>query len=303
MKTVLKWIAIAFGQLVLVAAVGAAAAYGVSNRHINKTYAPTVVAVALASDSATIERGRHIGIAITKCVDCHGDDLGGSMLIDDGAFARVAAPNITSGNGSRTASYTPEDWARTIRHGVKPDGHSVLVMPAEAYTYLSDADLAAVVAWVRSMPAVDRTWPAPAYGPVSRALIAAGKLPVFTANLVEQTRANVPPAPPADTTAAYGDYLTKIGGCRACHGMSMSGSHESVGEPGSPPPANLTPTGIGGWEEADFVRLLRTGKRWHSEQQVSDAMPWRNSGKMTDAEIHAVWLYLRTLPAKETGQP
>ena len=298
---ILKVLGIIVGGLCVVLLIGAAAAWAVSSRAINKTYQPEVAAVALTSDSATIERGRHIGIAITKCVDCHGDDLGGTMIIDDGAFARVAAPNITRGAGGRTASYTDQDWVRTIRHGVKPDGHSVVVMPAEAYTHLSDADLAAVIAWARSVPPVDRTWPAARYGPVSRMLITFGKLPVFTASLIDQSRANVQPAPAADTTAAYGGYLTLIGGCRACHGMAMSGSLEAVGPPGSPPAANLTPTGIGGWEEADFVRLLRTGKRWHSEQQVSDAMPWRNSGKMTDAEIHAVWRYLQTLPPTETG--
>src|SRR6185436_15676070 len=116
------------------------------------------------------------------------------------------------GAGSRTARYTDADWVRTIRHGVKSDGHAAVIMPSEAFIYLSDADLGAVIAYAKSVPPVSQTFNPPQYGPVARALIAAGKLPVFAAAYIDHTRRSIPAAPPADTTAAYGDYLTEIGG-------------------------------------------------------------------------------------------
>jgi mono/diheme cytochrome c family protein len=299
---IVKWIGIALGVLCVILLIGVGVAWAVSARSINKTFAPTVAAVAVPSDSAALARGRHIVEAIAKCVDCHGQDLGGTQMIDNGAFGRVAAPNITRGTGSRTLAYADVDWVRAIRHAVKPDGRPAAIMPAESFIYMSDADLGAVIAYAKSVPPVDRSFAAPSFGPVARALMAAGKLPIFPAAYVDHTRSSVRTAPSPDTTVAYGDYLTQIGGCRGCHNQSMSGGPITGGDPNSPPAANLTPGGIGGWEESDFVRLLRTGKRWHSEQMVSDYMPWRSSGKMTDDEIHAIWLYLQTLPSRELGQ-
>ena len=81
----------------------------------------------------------------------------------------------------------------------------------------------------------------------------------------------------------------------------MSGGERAGSEPGSPLAANLTPTGIGHYTEADFVRVLREGKG-PGDRVISDFMPWKSSGRMTDDEIHAIWLFLKTLEPKEMGQ-
>jgi len=88
-----------------------------------------------------------------------------------------------------------------------------------------------------------------------------------------------------------------VGGCTGCHGPELVGgpSHE----PGAPPAANLTPAGIGTWTEADFFKALRSGVR-PDGTAINPAMPWASSGRMTDDELRALWLYLRTVPAKET---
>jgi mono/diheme cytochrome c family protein len=109
-----------------------------------------------------------------------------------------------------------------------------------------------------------------------------------------------PAAPPAGPTAAYGRYLANVGGCTGCHGAGLSGGKI----PGTPaefkPPANITPAGIGHWTEADFVRALRTGVR-PGGTNIDPEMPWRLTRLMTDEEIHALYEYLKTVPAKPYG--
>jgi hypothetical protein len=73
-----------------------------------------------------------------------------------------------------------------------------------------------------------------------------------------------------------------------------------AGPPGLPPASNLTPAGIGAWTEADFVRALREGKR-PDGSPLNEFMPWKVFRGMTDAEYHALWLYLRSVPPKPFG--
>lgn len=75
-----------------------------------------------------------------------------------------------------------------------------------------------------------------------------------------------------------------------------------VGPPGTPPTTNLTrgKNGIGDWSEADFVRALRTGKHPNA-QELHASMPWRQTALMTDNELHAIWLYLRSVPPRPFG--
>jgi mono/diheme cytochrome c family protein len=94
-------------------------------------------------------------------------------------------------------------------------------------------------------------------------------------------------------------YLANIGGCRGCHGLNLSGGSVH-GPPGTPPASNLTPAGIGSWMEADFVHTLRTGKR-PNRKELHTSMPWRQTSLMTDDELHAIWLYVRSVPPRPFG--
>jgi hypothetical protein len=73
-----------------------------------------------------------------------------------------------------------------------------------------------------------------------------------------------------------------------------------AGPPGLPPASNLTTAGIGNWTEADFVRALREGTR-PDGTVINEFMPWKAFRGMTDAELHAIWLYLRSVPARAFG--
>jgi hypothetical protein len=104
---------------------------------------------------------------------------------------------------------------------------------------------------------------------------------------------------PAGRTVAYGRYLASVAGCHGCHGHGLSGGRVA-GPPGLPPASNLTPAGIGGWTERDFVRALREGRR-RDGSTIDEFMPWRTLGRMTDEELGALWDYLRSVPPKPFG--
>jgi len=66
---------------------------------------------------------------VLGCVDCHTRDLGGKRFIDSEA-GRLAASNLTHGAGGVGDVYADVDWVRAIRHGVRPTGKPLLVMPS-----------------------------------------------------------------------------------------------------------------------------------------------------------------------------
>jgi mono/diheme cytochrome c family protein len=296
MKRLLRWTGVALGAVVGLVVLALAAVYGVSEFRLRKTYDVPAVALSLRDDSATIARGKHIA-TIRGCIDCHTGNLGGGKFIDVPLLGTVYAANLTRGENGAASFFTDADWDRAIRHGVKPDGKPLLVMPAQEYKDLSDEDLAAVVAYLRSVPPVDTPPRENRVGPLGRFLEVTGKAIVVPASHLDHT-APRKPAPPAGPTAEYGAYL--ITGCSGCHGEKLSGGPVPGSPPDSPPALNLTPdpaTGLGKWTEADFTRVLREGKK-PDGSEVRAPMPWKLTSELTDDEIHALWLYLRSVPAR-----
>lgn len=300
MKTLLKVLGILVAVVIVIVGATIAWVFIASGKAMKKTWTVDAATVAIPTDSTSIARGRHLSSAIAKCVDCHGENLGGTMFIDGMPFARVAAPNLTRGRGGAGVRLSDADFVRAIRHAVMQDGRAAIIMPAEAYIHLTDADLGAVIAYVKSVPPVDSAWPAPQMGLIGRMLIATGQAPLFPAAYIDHTRASVI-TPAADTTAAYGDYLTRVGGCRSCHNEVLSGG-KTPGMPSEAVPSNLTPVGLAGWTEASFFTLLREGKRPDGRQLNNNDMPWQSSGRMTDDEIRAVWHYLQSIPPRQLGE-
>ncbi|NOT09119.1 MAG: cytochrome c [Gemmatimonadales bacterium] len=292
----LRWFGIVVASVLVLVIAIILAGRVVSGRRIAKVHAASASReISIPADSAAVARGEHLVRAVSGCVGCHGEDLSGTVMIDVKPLGRVAAANLTRGKGGIAAGRTDADLARALHRGVRPDGTSLWIMPSEAYVHMSAEDIGAVVAYLRQLPAADHELPANELRYVGRVLLMLGKLPLLSAELTPD--APYPPAIPPDTTAAYGRYLANIGGCTGCHGPSLSGQ-AAGGGPDMPPSSNITPTGIGSWSQADFVRALREGKR-PSGVPINEAMPWKVFGKMTDQELQALWAYLRTVPPKE----
>ena len=69
---------------------------------------------------------------------------------------------------------------------------------------------------------------------------------------------------------------------------------------------NLTPdpeTGLGSWTEQNFIEAMRTGRHQGRGRQILPPMPWQNYGKATDADLKAIFAYLRTVPAIRNRVP
>ena len=298
MRRLVKWLAVACGVLAALLVVGAGIVYARSERRLRRVHpADVTLPRVTAADSATLARGAHL-TSIVTCRLCHGADLGGAVYSEDAMLGTIAGPNLTRGRGGMGDSLTAADVVRAVRRGVHRDGTSLIVMPSEVFVRLSEPDLAAIVAYLQHLPPVDRVVPASRFGPLGRALLAAGKLNILVADKTPALplAPGVTPGP----TSEYGRYLADVSGCHGCHGFGLSGGRVA-GPPGLPPASNLTPAGnVARWSEADFARALREGRR-PDGRALNEFMPWRSYAAMTDDEVRALWLYLRGVPPKPFG--
>ena len=251
----------------------------------------------LARDRA-LERGRHLVESRYACMECHGRDFGGGVMIDDPAIGRVLGPNLTGGKGSRTAGFGPADWDRAVRHGILRDGRPSM-MPSVDFQRMSDHELSDIVVLVQSRPPVDKDVPRVTLGPVGKGLVATGKF-VLSADVIaahdDAPHAVNPPASAA--TVEFGRHLAAT--CWGCHAQDLAGGPIVGGDPAWPPAANLTrhPAGLARWTSAQFTRALREGKRPDGTalgSPMSGVVSY--TAKMSDVEVEALWLYLQSLPA------
>lgn len=292
MKRVFKWIGGGLAALLVLALALFGYFYWQGGRFLSARQEVLVAELALPGDEASLARGAHL--AAVYCADCHGEDYGGTVLIDDPAFATLPASNLTRGRGGVGARYAVADWIRAVRHGVGADGRALAVMPSEYYANLGRDDLAAIVAHLAQVPPVDRELPGRRFGPVGRTLTGAGPLrAMFPAHRIDHG-APFAPAPAPGATPEYGGYLARTFGCAACHGESFAGG-PTHGEPDILAP-NLTPGGaLAAWSEEQFRVQARTRQGEH--------MPWKALAKMTDEELAALWRYFAALPARPTAPP
>ena len=278
------------GGLVLVLVVAGVVVYFVAGRKINKTYDIQVETITVPADAESIAHGKHVVESFGLCQECHTDNLGGDVMDENPVFGRLVARNLTSGKGGIGGSRSDADFVRAIRHGVGPEGKSLIIMPSEVFYYLSDADLGDVIAYLKTLPPVDNELPTSKAGPLARLFILLGE-PFLVAGEIDQTGPR-PVAPEPGITAEYGRYLGRS--CTFCHGDDLSGP--TIGGFEIEPP-NLTPAGrLGRWSEADFVHTLRTGVTPRGHELDNEEMPWESLGRMTDDELAAVWMYLKSVP-------
>lgn len=291
-----KILGFAIGALLILGGVAALAICVASQRQLGHTYAFADERLELPGDAASVARGGHLVNAVASCELCHGADLGGAIYMQS-PLGVVAGPNLTRGKGGIGSRLETADWERAIRHGVRRDGTSLIVMPSEVFHNLSDQDAAAMIGWLQALPPVDREVPESHFKLMGRALLATGRLPILVAPKTPQ--GPHPTRVEPGSTVEYGRYLADIAGCHGCHGYGLSGGRVA-GPPDLPPASNLTPAGLSAWTEDDFVRLMREGIRLGGAQ-VHAFMPWRVFSRMTDDELHALWAYLQSVPAKPTG--
>ena len=298
MKKILKWIG---GLVVLLVVVGiglAVAANLLFDRKRDRVIKLEVKGVTVGSDEATLARGKYL-FASRGCGDCHGADGAGRVFIDEPAAAQgVRSSNITP--AGVVAKYTDVDWVRTIRHGVKPDGRTLFIMPSEelqpAHRYRCCRDHR-----LRTKP--------PAAAGRGRFLhtAAAGEGLVCRRGRQGRRRAN---RPRAATGTAGG--RSGVGGARQVrrqHVLRMSRAEsvrrkDSRSSPDWPAAANLTP-GAGSVlpvydTPQKFKTMFRSGKRPNGMSIA--VMPFETLAAMNDTDVEALYVYLKTLPPRPLGE-
>ena len=291
MKKVMRFAGWALLVLVAVGLVAAGAAHLLAQRKLNRSIDVNVAPVAFVSDDASLARGKYL-FQSRGCGECHGDNGAGKLLIDDPGGLRVWTPNITTGPGSAVTKYAETDWVRTIRHGVKPDKRPIMIMPCEDYNRFTDADVAAIVAYVRRLPAVQGETGRVEMPLVVKALYAADVIP----DAPQRIDHTLPPAKPVaeGPTPEHGAYVANM--CKGCHGETFQGGKIPGSPPDWPPAPDLTsPATYAAYDNVDrFRAMLKSGKR--SNGEAIKVMPFPSLAALNDTDVEALYAYLRTLP-------
>lgn len=299
LKRVLKWIGIGLAVLVVLGVGFAYVQASAFDASVKKVYDVPPLAISASTDPTVIDRGKHLAESLGGCMGCHGDDLGGKEGEAMGPLGQVHGTNLTAGAGGIGKKYSDGQFARLLRHGIKADGTSLRFMPAPDFAWWPDADVAALISYIRSLPPVDRNMPEGHVGVLGKVLDRFDIIPLDVARRIDHTAkpAAVPaPAP----TAEYGAYIGRL--CTGCHGTGLSGGPIPGAPADLPVPANITlhETGIKLYTEADFIRMANTGIK-RDGTKINPFMPLPTLAAMNDIEKRALWAYLSSLPPKPFG--
>lgn len=244
----------------------------------------------VAGTPEQIQRGEHFANAF--CVDCHstdgqlplsgGRDMGKDFPLPLGSFVPA---NLTPAGPLK--DWSDSEIMRVLRSGVDPEGRGLFIMSNVNVRHMSDADLEAVIAFLRSQPAVDNRTQEPPDQPSLLGAIMGG------AGMLPQGEAPVTgtiTAPPEGPTVEYGQYLIGFQDCRDCHGEELTG-----GKPGQLAPIGPNLRQVKGWTQEQFITTIRTGVD-PSGYHLKDTMPWKTIGRLDDVELAAMHAYLASLP-------
>jgi mono/diheme cytochrome c family protein len=299
MKRIAKILGIVLVVLVILIGAALAVIYEKSSKRFAERFDVPAPPIAVPSGTAALAEGKRLFIT-RGCGDCHGADLAGQEFVNDPMAGHFAGANLTGSKGGAGNELSDAEFARAIRHGVGKDGRALIFMPSTDFAGFSDSDVGLLIAYIRSVPPVDKPSADQKPGPITRLLMLTGKMPILVSAASIDHKAAPQPAVKADVSMAFGRYLAAS--CTGCHGAGFSGGAIAGGPPDWPPAKNLTPdaTGLKAWSETDFIKAMRTGVD-PKGGQIRFPMPWRNFSLMTDTELKALWLYLQSVPSKALG--
>ncbi|HMI10599.1 MAG TPA: cytochrome c [Bradyrhizobium sp.] len=242
----------------------------------------------VASTPEQIQRGQAISDGF--CSACHsktgtltgGLDIGEHFPIPIGTFV---SSNLTP--AGRLSRWSDGDIFRAIRNSIDGDGRWLVIMSYTNSGKLSDDDIQAVIAFIRSLPAAGKQTPNPPddLNLLGVMMLGAGMLPQG-----KPVSTGIVTAPPKTPTLQYGECILSYQDCRSCHGDKLTG-----GVPGQLGPLGPDLNLVKRWKLAEFITTMRTGVDPNGHE-LSKQMPWQPIGRMGDEELRAVYEYLTQLP-------
>jgi mono/diheme cytochrome c family protein len=263
-----------------------------------------------ASDRDLVLRGRYIFGATGGC-GCHTVEKqpvnsGGRRY--DGPFGTVYSTNITPDRKTGIGDWTDEQIITATRLGRRPNGERLIpVHPFTVFNGMAEGDLKALVAFLRSVPAVNRANQAKK---ITVPLFETVFLPAWLAAFAP--RETPPPSAPT-SGVARGEYLVRaVGHCGECHTprtatMATDNSRFLAGNPKGPEDSavpNITPDKATGltWSEAEVAEYLATGNRPDGDVAgglMGEVIQGTASGykDLTKEDRLAIARYLKTIPA------
>jgi mono/diheme cytochrome c family protein len=262
-----------------------------------------------AAADARLERGSYLVNTIMTCGNCHspkgppaviaGKDFSGGLSWDEPPF-KVTASNITQDKETGIGSWSAADIKNLLRTGMRPNGVPIAsIMPTGFYDIVSDSDMDAIVAYVRTIKPVSNRVPEPIYRMAAPPQIFPGAEKPYTPAMM-------------DDKLKRGFYLATIGHCMECHTPMVKGHRDFAGALGSggfefPGPwgvsvsRNITSSnakGIGNWSDSEIKRAIAQGID-KDGNTLKPPMGYQYYANMTDADLDAVIAWVRTLPPKE----
>ncbi|GBR68492.1 cytochrome c [Gluconobacter kanchanaburiensis] len=308
MKTSIKK---TLGITALAGGIVVAAGVGVIEYNLHRDYPMTITVASGDALKAKIARGQYVAFA-ADCAACHtvpgGASYAGGYSLDT-PFGKILASNITSDKETGIGAWSEQQFNRAVRHGIGSHGYLYPAMPYTAYAKMTDQDIDDLWAYIRTVPAVDKAvvenqLPFP-YN--QRFLLAGWNFLFFHTGVFEPRKS----LNPEQNRGAY--LVEGAGHCAACHtpknalGGDSSGHAFQGGTLQGWYAPDLTPNpyiGLGGQSVADIVTYLKTGSNKTSVASGPMTEAVENSTQhLTDADLHAIVTYLRTLPASSTSVP
>jgi mono/diheme cytochrome c family protein len=266
---------------------------------------------------ARLARGRYLVEGPAHCFMCHSEidcrrgncqpapgkkGSGAIVPVWEGGFEppyRLVCPNITPDRKTGAGAWTDAQLARAIREGIGHDGRALFPhMPYGNFRGLTDEDLASIIVYIRSIP--------PVYHPLPKTSVPK-EIPVSSYASQEPT---LPPVPAnASALVRRGAYLVRVGNCSGCHtpvdsdgrslpGMFLAGGQVYEAPWGTFATANITPdpSGISWYTEDIFIKTIRTGHvAGPGGRRLDPFMPWSYHRHLSDADLKAIFAYLRTV--------
>ncbi len=282
-KRFAKWVGLGLLGIAGVLVFAVMVVYIAMGRDLARSFDVAGEDIAVPSGAASIEEGQRLAKLRGCAGGCHGRTTGGGVMIELFDGTRVVAPDL----GEIAARYSTRDFERATRHGVRPDGTSVLrIMPSEMFSSLSDRDLGLILAYLRSQPTGEQPLPEPVYGPVARVMGFFLKRQIGSLLAAEVIEHQHPPPPESADETAYGRYLANTV-CTECHGNDLRGSPD-----GSIPGLAM----VLAYSREDFETLMRTGEPLGGRELGLMANVSRGRfARFTDDEISALHRYLNSL--------